>query len=161
MEIWKTVKGFENYEVSNFGRVKSLKFSKERILKGGLSSDGYLLVVLCKNGEKKTINIHKLVSMAFLNHKPDGHKITVDHLNGIKTDNRVENLRLCSSRENTTYHYLKRKTSSKFTGVYWNKASEKWMAYIFINGKQKGLGYFHCEIEASNAYEKALKYLTN
>jgi hypothetical protein len=167
-EIWKDIPGYEGmYQVSNMGNVKSLSREvlrngeypmkiKEKILKPGLSSNSYLIVILCKNNLKKTINVHMLVSMAFLNHKSDGtNKICVDHINNIKTDNRVINLQIITNRENSSKD--KKNGTSKYTGVSWSKLSNKWKAEIAINGKVKNLGYFIDEYVAHLEYEKALK----
>ena len=66
-EIWCPIKGFENiYEVSDKGRVKSVGYGKERILKPGRDSGGYLQVCLCKNGEIKKCLVHRLVAKTFI-----------------------------------------------------------------------------------------------
>jgi hypothetical protein len=166
-EIWKDIPGYEGiYQVSNMGNVKSLSREKlhkgkypittnEKILKPLANSHGYLLVVLCNNGLKKTMKVHTLVAMAFFNHKPNGtHKIVVDHINNIKTDNRLVNLQLISQRENTSKD---KKSTSQYTGVCWAKSNNKWTASININNKVKKLGYFTDEYEAHLAYQKALK----
>ena len=86
MEIWKDVKGYEkHYKVSNLGRVKSVKFNKEKVLSKTKLSNGYLKVLLCKNGKSKTKTVHSLVAESFLNHKSNIY-IVVDHINNIKTD---------------------------------------------------------------------------
>jgi len=69
MEVWKKIEEFEDYEVSNLGRVKSTKYNKEKILKS-YDSLGYLKIDLSVNGIKKKIKVHQLVAMAFLNQKP-------------------------------------------------------------------------------------------
>ena len=101
-EIWKDIKGFEgHYQVSNFGRVKSIKFGKERILRPGKNKKGYLRVGISKNGESKTYSVHRLVAQAFipnLNNLPQ-----INHKNEDKTDNRVENLEFCDAKYNNTY----------------------------------------------------------
>jgi hypothetical protein len=157
MEIFKDIHGYEGmYQVSDLGRVKSFKLNKERILKPGISRNGYLHVVLCNEGKQKNVKIHKLVAMAFLNHKPDGtNKIVVDHLNNIRTDNRLENLQLISNRENCSKD--RKGFTSKYTGVSWSKASNKWLSIIEINGKIKHLGVFNSEEEAGQYYQDALK----
>ena len=94
MEIWKNVKGFEDYEVSELGNVKSLKLGKERILKNSIDKKGYYKVNLSNKGKTKTFKVHKLVAMAFLNHKPCGYKIVVDHIDNNPLNNNVENLQL-------------------------------------------------------------------
>ncbi len=161
LEFWKDILGYDgHYQVSNLGRVKSIKFNNEKILKGGINSGGYLVVSLILNKKQFSASIHQLVAMAFLGHVPDGtQKIVVDHINNIKTDNRAENLQLITSRENTEKYHLTRKTSSKYTGVTWHKRLKKWMAKITIDYKQTHLGYFNCETAAHIAYQKALNNL--
>ena len=154
-EIFKDIPKYEGmYKVSNLGNVKSLKFGKEKLLKEGLSSNGYLTVVLYKYGSKITSNIHQLVAMAFLNHVPDGYKMVVNHINNNKVDNRVLNLEIVTQRENTNRKHLD--SSSKYVGVHWDKNTRNWRARIRINGKPKHLGLFTDELEASKAYQKEL-----
>lgn len=154
MEIYKDIIGYEGiYQVSNLGNVKSIKLSKEKILKPGVSGGYYLTVALCKDGKPKTKTVHQLVAEAFLNHKADGYKLVVDHINNIKTDNRVENLQLITHRYNCSKD---RKGSSIYDGVHLEKSTSKWRARIQINGEKKNLGYFNCEFHAHIAYKKAL-----
>ena len=100
MEIWKPIKNYEGiYEISNLGRVKSLKRIvkkeihniniSEKILKQTLNINKYLMVSLNKNGIKKNVKVHLLVAESFLNHKTDStHKIVVDHIDNNKTNNK-------------------------------------------------------------------------
>tara|TARA_R110000744_G_scaffold103907_1_gene199082 strand:+ start:127 stop:609 length:483 start_codon:yes stop_codon:yes gene_type:complete len=156
-EIWKEIEGFKDYEVSNLGRVKSLKCNKERFLKPNSGkSSGYLKVNLYKNTKMKTRRIHQLIAIAFLNHNPDGYKLVVAHINNVKTDNRLENLQLITHRENISKDT---KGLNKYTGVSWSKLNKNWIARIRINGKNKNLGRFTNELKASEAYQKALKEL--
>jgi hypothetical protein len=109
-EIYKSIPGYENiYEVSNYGNVKSIKFGKEKILKPKKTRTGYLQVGLLKDG-RKLIGVHQLVAMAFLNHTPCGMKLVIDHINDIKSDNRIINLQVVTQRENIwkklKYHNL-------------------------------------------------------
>ena len=111
-EIWKDIVGYENYQISNLGNVKSLNYSrtgKEKILRPGLSSDGYYHVFLCKNGEMRDFNVHRLVALSFIPN-PD-NKECVDHINGIRNDNRVENLRWCTNKENQNFPLAKKNKS--------------------------------------------------
>lgn len=157
-EIWKDVKGYEGiYQVSNLGRVKSLKFGKERILKGGIDGVGYLTVSLSKNGKVKTHKVHVLVAIAFLGHTPCGYKLVVDHKNFIRHDCRLENLEIITQRENANLKHIK--STSEYVGVSWDKGTKKWRADIHVNGKHKYLGLFTDELEASNAYQNALNNL--
>ena len=102
-EIWKDIPNYEGmYQVSNLGRVRSLWFGNERVLKLGFSGrGGYHLVVLCKGGAKKNKSIHRLVMLAFVGESD----LQVNHKNGIKTDNRLENLEYCTASENTQHAY--------------------------------------------------------
>ena len=153
MEIWKDIKDYENYQVSNLGKVKSLKCGKEKILKNNINSSGYYQVSLSKNGKNYGFKIHQLVAMAFLNHIPNGYKFVIDHINSNKLDNKVSNLQIISQRENC---YGKRTIKSRLlVGV--NKVDNKFRSRITINGKRKHLGLFKTELEAHEAYKKALK----
>ena len=102
-EIWKDISGYDgDYQVSNMGRVKSLRFGKERLLKPG-SSNGYFHVVLFKNKKQKNIKVHRLVAQAFIKN-PQG-KRTINHINGIKTDNRLSNLEWATQSENLKHAF--------------------------------------------------------
>lgn len=104
MEIWKDIQGFEGcYQVSNLGRVKSFAWSKERILKPGINSRGYLCVVLHSDGTKCTQTVHRLVLKSFIPN--DRNKESINHINGIKTDNRLENLEWATLSENMKHAY--------------------------------------------------------
>lgn len=106
-EIWNPVKGYEGlYEVSSFGRVRSLgngnsNNSKVRILTPGKNSDGYLCVVLYKNGKPNGYKVHRLVAETFL---PNLFKeVEVNHIDEDKTNNNVENLEWCDRKYNNNY----------------------------------------------------------
>lgn len=98
-EIWKPVLEYISlYEVSNLGRVRSLKFGKVVILKPFKTKKGYLCVCLCKNGNVKWFRVHRLVWEAFNGAIPEG--MHVNHINEDKTDNRLENLNLMTPKDN-------------------------------------------------------------
>ena len=86
MEIWKKIEGYENYEVSNLGNVKSLNYNhtgKEQILKAGKTKQGYLYVILHKNGKRKKYLIHRLVYETFNGPIPEG--MQCNHISEVKT----------------------------------------------------------------------------
>jgi hypothetical protein len=116
-EIWKDVKNYEGvYQVSNFGNVKSLprqwigglpnapRKHNGLVLSSAKDKKGYLRVLLSKPGERHTYKVHRLVAIAFIEN-PENKK-EVNHINGIKTDNRLCNLEWCSTMENMRHSIL-------------------------------------------------------
>lgn len=168
-EVWKDLKGYEGtYQLSNFGRIKSMSRSfvmknggirsyTEKIMRPSIDKGGYYVVGLWKNSKKSTKRLHKLIAINFMDHVPCGHKLVVNHKNFDKTDNRVLNLEIITQRENANRKHLQ--STSKFVGVYWDKKSKKWRSTIVIDGKDKNLGSFDCEIKASEAYQNELRKL--
>ena len=144
-EVWADVKGYKGlYQVSNLGNVKSLR--SNLILKPSVNSVGYYVVNLGRGNNKK---IHQLVAMEFLNHKPNGHKLVVDHIDNDKLNNNLDNLQVITHRENLKKD--RKNDSSKFLGVSWNSIGKKWIARVYFEGSNVYLGGFDCEIDASKA----------
>lgn len=100
-EIWKTIEDYPNYMVSNMGRVKAINWNrenKEKEIKPYTTYKGYLRLRLCKNGKSKQFQIHRLVAQAFIPNPEN--KPYIDHINTDRTDNRAENLRWVTNKEN-------------------------------------------------------------
>lgn len=158
-EIWRSVPGYEGlYEVSDQGNVASLNYNRtgmRQLMKPNIDSKGYLVVVLWKDGKMKYRKVHQLVAMAFLEHVPNGYEVVVDHINFDPADNRLDNLQLLSSRQNSARR--KYPGISKYQGVYWNKHTLAWRSQIMIGEKKYHLGYFASEEVAAYAYKKALE----
>lgn len=114
-EIWKDIKGFEGlYQASNLGQVKSLERPyrrKENILKPSISHRGYYIVALSKNSIVKTYRVHILVYEAF--NGPIPENMQVNHINEIKTDNRLSNLNLMTAKENCNWGTRNERSTKK------------------------------------------------
>jgi len=159
MEQWKDIKDYEGlYQVSNLGNVKSLNYrgwGKERLLKPQITVQGYYIVALYKNGKIKQFIVHRLVYQTFIGDLIKG--LVIDHISGVRTENNVENLQQITYRANTIKGELCKNNTSKYVGVSRVKDRyNKWLAQIRINGKQKNLGHFDSEEEASAAYQAEL-----
>lgn len=101
-EIWRDIQDYDGkYQVSSLGRVKSLKFGKEKILRQAKMKNGYLYVNLCKEGKIKTCRVNRLVGNAFLDNP--NNLPCFNHKNEIKTDNRAVNLEPCDYQYNNTF----------------------------------------------------------
>lgn len=157
-EIWKTIEEFDDYQVSNYGNVKSLKFDKEKTLKPCIGTDGYYRVCLHKNKRNVTKKIHQLVAIAFLNHKPCGFKFVVNHKDFNRLNNHVDNLEIVTNRENSNKKHIP--STSQYVGVSWENFSSKWISKIAIKGKFIFLGRFTNEYDAHIAYQNKLKEIT-
>ncbi len=156
-EIWKDIKRYDGYKVSNLGNILSLIKESPKVLKGTINKDGYRQHSLINFKTKKleTLTTHQLVAIGFLNHTPNGMNMVVNHINFNKLDNRVDNLEVITARENSNQKHLP--SSSQYIGVSWLKSSSQWMSTISINGKQNYLGLFDCELAAAKAYQDKLK----
>lgn len=143
---WVEIPGFEGfYKISSEGVVRNTKTGKTRKL--SKNGNGYLKINLSRNGLKKTFLHHRLVAICFIP-REEGKKV-VNHINGDRSDNRIENLEWVTQRENITHSKKKNQGNSQYVGVCWHKTAKKWQAQLTVNGKPCYIGSYTTEIEAN------------
>jgi hypothetical protein len=118
---------------------------------GGVNSEGYCKIRI----NAKQYSAHRLAWLYVHGKWPDSQ---IDHINGIRADNRIENLRDISPRENQQNGLCHR--NGHLAGTSFRKTRRKWLAHIQVNKKLIHLGYFDTEIEAHQAYIKMCECLT-
>lgn len=96
----------------------------------------------------------KVLMHRLILNRPDGF---IDHINGNKLDNRKENLRICTPKQNSANMGLSKNNKTGYKGVYWNKEKKKYDAQIKINGKSTYIGRFENPEEAAKAYDDRAK----
>ena len=161
-EIWKDIKGYEGmYQVSSEGRVKSLKFGKEKIMKNNKSEDGYLYANLYKDRKMKNFKVHRLVAQAFIDN-PD-NLLEINHIDEDKANNRVDNLEWCSRDYNINFGTRNEKVFYKLSKpvLQFTKEGEfvcKWGGTRQI---ERELGYYHTNISecCKGKYKTAYGYI--
>jgi hypothetical protein len=146
-EIWKDVVGYEGlYKVSNLGRVKSLPrngtIKTEKLLKDSDNGTGYRKITL-KNVKSYTTYVHILVAQSFLNYKKNKGVVCVDHINNVRSDNRLENLQIITPKENIC---RAKQSNTGSTGVY--KVRNKFR--VILNSKH--IGYYNNLEQAKQIY---------
>lgn len=124
-------------------RGANIKFSKIIPTPHGT---GYIYPII--NGSR--VLQHRIVSSAFLGLDISDTKSQIDHINGVRHDNRLANLRIVTAQENSW-------NRTKAKGYYWYKRNNKWRSYIYLNSKKIELGYYNTEAEARAAYLAAKK----
>lgn len=179
-EIWVDISGYEKrYQVSNYGQVRSIQTNhgtyQEKVIAGRVRSKTckYLYVQLWKLDKCKSPAVHRLVAQAFISNPEN--KPFVNHINGDKHDNRVENLEWCTCSENHLHAYAtglrdssaaikrlkgtKQGKSSNFHNVSWDSSRNKWKATLKDGGRMIFQKRFDCEIEAAKYVNQKLDEL--
>jgi len=125
-EEWRDIEGFEGrYQVSNEGRVRSLNYNrteKVKVMKCRMNTNGYHQVPLTKDGKMKMYLVHRLVYESFVGQIPDD--MQVNHLDEVKTNNSLSNLKLTTPSENTNYGTGNKRRSKTLTGKNINRQDQ-------------------------------------
>ena len=119
---------------------------------GSYNSEGY------RHGWFKG-KMHKEHRLIWLYHKGEWPIGDLDHISGVRDDNRIENLREVTSQQNSFNKKSVKGSTSKYKGVCWGKQNKKWKASYRYNGKKYYLGYYTTELEVAIAYDKAVEHL--
>lgn len=162
IEEWRPIEGYEGvYEVSSYGRVRSLDrydsnnhFLKGRILKLCADKYGYLNVGLSLGNKEKKYKVHRLVAEAFLPN-PDNLP-QVNHLDEDKTNNRVDNLEMCTAKYNSNYGSRKdrvRDTAIK-NGSWSGLSKEEWRKKYYEENKEHRKRYYQEKKDHIKEYYK-------
>jgi hypothetical protein len=139
-------KNLFHYQDGNLYWIESPAFNiAQGSLAGTLRADGYIGIYL----NKKYLFAHRIIWEIFNGAIPKG--LVIDHINGNRSDNRIENLRICTFQQNHFNRGKQSNNKSGFKGVSWHKQKQKWVAQIKIDGRNKFLGYF---VDPEKAYEK-------
>lgn len=155
MEVYKIIKEYPDYEISNLGNCRNIK--RGNILNPILSGNGYKTYKLnytndTGNRKQRSEYQHRLIGLYHidnLNNKPH-----IDHIDGNKLNNNIDNLRWVSRSENMRNQKKADNKTSNYKGVYYRKDKKKWKACIEVNKIKKDFGYFSTEKEASDARDK-------
>lgn len=157
---WKDIPGYKGlYQVSSYGYVRSVdrvdalgRPKKGKELLNSINRYGYPTVSLHNRGQTKNCTVHRLVASAFL--REYSELLQVDHKDGERKNNQLNNLRMSSQTSNNGNARKLRESSSKYKGVYWHKRDKRWVSRIAKNGVYHTCGRFEDEYLAALAYDK-------
>lgn len=145
-EVWANIKGYDDYQVSNQGRICSYKNNKRKILKGWIQNTGYLTISL----NNKKYSVHRLVAETFI-HKEKG-KDYVNHIDGNKTNNNVSNLEWCTNAENIQHAFRSGLMENAINQMKNKKIRAKKINQYDLNGNY--IKSFLGSVEAQNELRK-------
>ena len=129
MEEWRTLENYPNYKISSMGRVM-----KDEILKQPFKDNlGYSALSMSSLTGKTCNRIHRLVAQAFIENAEN--KTQVDHINRDRTDNRIENLRWTTHKENASNCNVGINNTSGYKNISYYEPRKEWRVSIFRNGK--------------------------
>jgi hypothetical protein len=159
-EVWKDIENYEGlYQVSNLGNVKRLKGKgcvSERLIAKSINKSGYIYRGFHNKGTYRKFKEHRLVANAFIDNPYN--KPTVNHINGIKTDNRVENLEWCTYLENKQHAIKTGLTNTKGVKNHFCKLTEEQVLEIREIGFSKTRTYLGIKYGiSSNTVTKIIK----
>lgn len=155
IEIFRKIDGYDNYQVSTFGKVINMKTGKMKKLQ--MHEHGYYMVNLNKKNKGKCAKIHTLVANTFIANPYK--KRCIDHIDNNRLNNNVNNLRFVTHNENNYNQSLNSRNTSGVKGVSFHKLSKQWRAYIKHEGKWFHLGLFANMEDAKKARQKKAKEL--
>lgn len=145
----------KEYFVYERGHLKRIKSSGPRSIIGrnfgSLHKTGY---IKGKFNNKPYLE-HRLIWFYHYGDWP----MYIDHINGDRSDNRVENLRVCTAQQNSFNRKGNRNVTSNYKGVYWHKRDNVWAVEYRKDGKKKFLGYYSDEVVAAKAYDNYVREL--
>jgi len=142
--IWKT-RNRKYFECDRYWKKFNTQFAGKSA--GYSRPDGYRCIRIFH----KEYLTHRLTWLHYYGEWPN----EIDHINRVRDDNRIENLRNVTSLQNKANRSKGLETASQYKGVAWDKRPDKWKSQIQINGKNRHLGYFITEEDAARAYDRA------
>ena len=160
-EIWKDVKNYEGlYQVSNYGRVKSLNFDrikKEKIMKSYVDKIGYYSIRLCKNGKSKLVRVHRLVAESFLQ-RPNKNT-EVNHIDGNKLNNFVDNLEWVTHKENMIHAF--KNNLAQYPPPRYGKANAKSKSVVQYDKNGNKIKIWECTKQAGEILKFNYKHISD